>query len=34
VDDAARHYRESLALAPTEPERRYLEKRLTELGKD
>lgn len=30
-DDAARHYREALALAPTEPEKRYLEKRLAEV---
>jgi RNA polymerase sigma-70 factor (ECF subfamily) len=33
VDDSARHYREALALAPTEPERRYLEKRLSALAK-
>jgi RNA polymerase sigma-70 factor, ECF subfamily len=30
--EAAASYREALALAPTEPERRYLERRLTEVG--
>jgi RNA polymerase sigma-70 factor, ECF subfamily len=30
--EAAESYREALALAPTEPERRYLQRRLTEVG--
>jgi RNA polymerase sigma-70 factor, ECF subfamily len=30
--EAAASYREALALAPTEPERRYLQRRLTEVG--
>jgi RNA polymerase sigma-70 factor, ECF subfamily len=30
--EAAESYREALALAPTEPERRYLRRRLTEVG--
>jgi RNA polymerase sigma-70 factor, ECF subfamily len=30
--EAAESYREALALAPTEPERRYLQRRLTEVA--
>ena len=33
-DAAAEKYREALALAPTEPERRYLRRRLDELARD